>query len=98
MNMQNKGRYLCWMAQVGAIALALCGAPAIAQHAGGHPAGGAGGAHQHLDGRLSHNQYYFDHGYSVRTPPAGSLGGFHGRDGGSYRFHGGNWYRWRCGA
>jgi len=93
MNMQNKGRYLCWMAQVGAIALALCGAPAIAQHAGGHAAAGAGGAHQHLDGRFSHNQYYFDHGYS-----AGSLGGFHGRDGGSYRFHGGNWYRWRGGA
>src|SRR5665213_3854083 len=74
MNMQNKGRYLCWMARVGAIALAQCGAPAIAQHAGGHAAAGAGGAHQHLDGRFSHNQYYFDHGYSVHRLPAASAG------------------------
>src|SRR5665213_3015192 len=94
MNMQNKGRYLCWMARVGAIALAQCGAPAIAQHAGGHAAAGAGGAHQHFDGRFSHNQYYYDHGYSVRRAPAGGVGELHGLDGGRYWFHGGNWYRW----
>lgn len=72
------------------MALALCGAPAIAQH--------AGGAHLHLDGRFSHNQYYFDHGYSVGRPPAGSIGEFRARDGGRYRFQGGNWYRRRGGA
>ncbi len=40
------------------------------------PAGGAmgGGAHQHLDGRFSHNQYYYDRGYSVRRPPVGCVG------------------------
>jgi hypothetical protein len=71
--------------------------PTIAQHAGGHAGAGAirGGAHQHLDGRFSHNQFYYDRGYSIRRPPADGIGGLHGADGGRYWYHGGNWYRWR---
>jgi hypothetical protein len=77
----------------------------LGQHAAGaaHGGGGApvsggaplsGGAHQHFDGRFSHNQYYYDHGYTVRRPPPGGLGELHGPDGGRYWFHGGHWYRW----
>src|SRR5579883_245187 len=72
---------------------------AAAQHPGGAHAGGlSGGPHQHLDGRFSHNQYYYDHGYAVHRPPPQAIGEFHGRDGGRYWFHGGHWYRWRGGA
>jgi len=68
----------------------------IAQHAAGHAGSGAvgGGAHQHFDGRFSHNQYYYDRGYSVRRPPSGGIGELHGADGARYWYHGGNWYRW----
>ena len=58
----------------------------------------AGGAHQHFDGRFSHNQYYYDRGYAIRRPPVGGLGELRGPDGGRYWFNGGNWYRWRGGA
>jgi hypothetical protein len=76
---------------------------ALGQHAGSHGGGGGGarltgGAHQHFDGRYSHNQYYYDHGYSVRRPPAGGLGEFHGPDGARYWSHGGHWYRWGPGG
>ncbi len=83
------------------------GSPAFAQHPGGAPrgapSGGAprggpigGGAHQHLDSRFSHNQYYYDHGYSVSRPPSGGSE-FRGPNGGRYWFNGGNWYSWRGG-
>ena len=77
--------------------LALGSAPfALGQHAGAHGAGAplAGGAHQHFDGRYSHNQYYYDRGHSVSRLPAGAQGEFHGRDGGRYFLHGGHWYHW----
>jgi len=101
---RNRARRWTLMALV---ATALCSGGALGQHVGGgggHVGGGAGGghpsgggAHQHLDSRFSHNQYYYDRGYGVRTPPAGGLGGLHGRGGEQYYFHGGNWYRWRGG-
>jgi len=106
MKRQVKG--LLVLALVGLMAGAATG-PAAAQHAGGHAGGGGsagggaghaaagGGAHQHLDARYSHNQYYFDRGYAVPRPPPGSLGEFHGSDGARYYYHGGNWYRWRGG-
>ncbi|MGO9992133.1 MAG: DUF6515 family protein [Steroidobacteraceae bacterium] len=92
-----------YLALAGILALSASGGPAIAQHSGGHAGGHAGGntgggAHQHFDGRYSHNQYYYNHGYTVRTPPAGGIGELTGRDGGRYWFHGGNWYRWRGGG
>ncbi len=105
MNIHGKEGYPWWMVRVGVATLALCGQLAVAQRTGGHQgssaAGGthaAAGAHQHIDGRFSHNQSYFDHGYSVHRPPSGSVGDIRGRDGGRYRFHGGNWYRWGGGA
>lgn len=77
---------------------------AVAQHAAthggraaGHAVGGhapAAGAHQHYDGRFSHNQFYYDRGFAVRRPPSGGLGEVHDRHGGRYWRHGGNWYRW----
>jgi hypothetical protein len=73
---------------------------ASAQHAGGRAgavARGGGGAHQHFDARFSHNQYYYDRGYSVHRPPAGGLGELHGTDGGRYWSRGGDWYRYRGG-
>ena len=87
------------LALAGLLMIAASG-PAIAQHATGRAGAGAigGGAHQHFDGRFSHNQYYYDHGYSVRRPPAGGLGGLRGPDGGRYWYHGGNWYRWGGGG
>jgi len=78
--------------------VALAGGLASAQHGGAHPGGLSGGPHQHLDARFSHNQYYYNRGYSVRRPPAGAFGEFHGSDGGRYWFHGGHWYHWRGGA
>jgi hypothetical protein len=95
------------LALAGVLAIAASG-PAIAQHATGHggsaPAAqgrsgpATGGAHQHLDSRYSHNQYYYDRGYSVRRPPAGGLGELRGPGGGRYWYHGGHWYRWGGGA
>jgi hypothetical protein len=87
---------------VAAMALALSGA-AIGQHTASHGGGGggahlSGGAHQHFDGRYSHNQYYYNRGYRVHSPPAGGQGEFHGTDGGRYWFHGGHWYRWDRGG
>lgn len=77
--------------------LAAASGTAIAQHEGAHggaaPAPHGGGAHQHLDARFGHNQYYYDRGYLVSRPPAGG-GEFHGADGNRYWYHGGNWYRW----
>jgi hypothetical protein len=82
------------------ILLIAARAAAIAQHLGPHVGAAtmAGRAHQHLDGRFSHNQYYYDHGYGVRRPPVGGLGELHGPDRGRYWFNGGNWYRWRDGV
>jgi len=65
------------------------------QAAGGRP---GGGPHQHFDGRFSNNHYYYDRGYSVHRPPRGSVGELHGRDGGRYWYHGGDWYRRQGGA
>ncbi len=84
------------------------GGVAIAQHPAGHPGAGGHapggspsaahpGAHEHLDSRFSHNQYYFNRGYPVHRPPQGSVGELHDRDGGRYWYHRGNWYRWRGG-
>jgi len=92
-------------AALGAVLALAVALPALAQHAaahggggggagGGHVAAPAGAAHQHFDGRFSHDRYYYDHGYSVRQPPRGSFGELHGSDGGRYWYHGGNWYRW----
>jgi hypothetical protein len=54
--------------------------------------------HQHLDGRYAHDQYYYDHGFTLRRPPAGGLGNLKGRDGYRYWYDQGNWYRWNGGA
>ena len=100
MTTQRVGNLWSCLALASVLMVAASGA-AIAQHAGGHVGGGhvsggamGGGAHQHFDGRFSHNQYYYDRGYSIRRPPAGGLGELHGPDGGRYWLHGGNWYRW----
>jgi len=99
-------RTTLWISLALAAALAIgASVPAFAQrggtggaHGGGAPRGApaGGGAHQHLDSRFSHNQYYYDRGYSVPRAPAGGRE-FHGPDGGRYWFNGGNWYRWRGG-
>ncbi len=102
---------LIFLLFAGALALGTS-VPAYAQRAGaGGHAGGAvggvpgagaargapmGGPHQHLDSRFSHNQYYYDRGYSLPKPPAGGHE-FRGPDGGRYWFNGGNWYCWRGG-
>jgi hypothetical protein len=75
--------------RLAALLLMAVGGAAIAQHTAIHA-----GAHQHFDGRFSHNRYYFDHGYSVHRPP-GEHREFRGADGGRYWFHDGNWYRSR---
>jgi hypothetical protein len=95
MTMRRIGNLWSHLALASVMTLAA-GGSAMAQHAAGHVGGGAigGGAHQHFDGRFSHNQYYYNHGYSVRRAPAGGVGELHGLDGGRYWFHGGNWYRW----
>jgi hypothetical protein len=53
--------------------------------------GAAAPAHQHMDARFGHNQYYFDHGYSIHQPPRGGYAFDRGRD--HYWYHGGHWYR-----
>ncbi len=91
-----------WMSLIAAsvLSLAFIGT-APGQQAGGRtgthpPAGRARGApHQHFDGRFSNNRYYYNRGYAVRRPPPGSLGDLHGPRGGRYRYHRGDWYRWR---
>jgi len=102
MYMQCNKRGSSWLALVSSVALVMCSGRALAQHSGEHAGGPGGpvtgGAHQHLDSRFSHNQYYFDHGYSVHHPPVGAVGALHGPDGSQYWFHGGNWYRGRAGA
>ncbi len=83
-----------WLALAGVLAMAAIG-PAIAQPAApraSRPA--AGGPHEHLDSRFSHNRYYFDRGYAVRRPPRGAFGELRGPNGGRYWYNGGNWYRW----
>lgn len=101
MTTYRKGNVSGWLALASALAITMA-SQAIGQHPGAHPGGAAhagpgpiaGGAHQHFDSRFSHNQYYYDRGYSIHRPPGGGLGEFHGRDGGRYWYHGGNWYRW----
>lgn len=99
-------RWPRWAITVAGVAM-LAGPLAVAQHAG-HPHGGAGpvGAaragggrpaarpNQHFDGRYSHDQYYYNRGYSIARPPHGSRGEFRGPHGGRYWNHRGNWYRW----
>lgn len=101
-----------WWVLAAAFLLAMSG-PALAQRGGpggggAHMGGGFGGArgvggglrggpNQHFDARFSHNQYYYNRGYSVRTAPAGGRE-FHGPNGGRYWYRGGNWYRWNGGA
>jgi len=99
----------CWAVAVATAGLlVLAASAALAQHvgAGGGGHGGAlagghagmpahGAANQHLDSKFSHNQYYYNRGYTVHNPPAGGVGELRGPDGGRYWYHGGNWYRWR---
>lgn len=89
-----------WLVAAGATVLVGTGSaliqPAWAQSGGGGGAGESGTAtHQHLDSRFSHNRYYYDRGFAVRTPPAGGVENLIGRNGERYYFQGGNWYRWR---
>ncbi len=51
----------------------------------------AGGAHQHFDGRFSHNHYYFDRGYTRHGPFRSGYPIDYGRD--HYWYDGGDWYR-----
>jgi hypothetical protein len=104
--MINARRSIPWLCLLLAGTLAIAtSAPALAQHPGGGGARGGsaprgapagGGPHQHLDSRFSHNQYYYDRGYSV---PRVSGGGreFRGPHGGRYWFNNGNWYNWHGG-
>ncbi len=97
--MNGKARWV-----LAALLLAAAAPVALAQHPSGGrarpgtpPAAHAPGPgpHEHLDPRFSHNRYYYDRGYSVRRPPLGGPGEFHGPDGQRYWYHGGDWYRWR---
>ena len=87
------------LALVSVLLMAASGA-AIAQHAGAHAGGAAaGGAHQHFDGRFSHNQYYYDRGYTIaKTRRWAGSENFAARTVGGIGVNGGNWYRWRGGA
>lgn len=105
MSTYARARSRLWLAVAAALFMAL-GATAVAQRGpgGAHVGGGGfhggamgGGPHQHFDGRFSHNQYYFNRGYSVHVPPAGGRE-FRGPHGGRYWYHGGNWYLWRGGS
>jgi len=92
-----------WSALILGALVAFGAGTALSQHTAAHGGGGGGarltgGAHQHFDGRFSHNQYYYNRGYTVRTPPAGGRGEFRGPDNGRYWFHGGHWYRWNGGG
>ena len=88
------------------LALGLTLAPtgaALAQHGGGgFHAGGGGAMHSgagpnmHFDGRFSHNQYYFNHGFATHSLPPGRE--LMGHDGGRYWYGGGNWYRYHGGS
>jgi len=96
------------LAALTALLCLICSNAVLAQHPGSHAGGAvshassgagphgmpAGGAHQHLDSRFGHNQYYYNHGYSVHHAPGGPSGELHGSDGRRYRFDHGNWYRW----
>lgn len=57
------------------------------------PARPGAAPHQHFDGRFSNNHYYYNRGYRVPRPPAGSIGNLRGPHGGRYWYHRGNWYR-----
>jgi hypothetical protein len=76
--------------------LGLSGAALAQVHGGG--AGGHGGAvhaapaNQHFDGRFGHNQYYYNRGYAVRTPPHSGYAVNYGN--GRYWYDGGHWYRY----
>ncbi|MEJ1963117.1 MAG: DUF6515 family protein [Gammaproteobacteria bacterium] len=86
-------RWAAMLALVFAAALAAS-IPAHAQNREGR--GFGGGAQMHLDNRFSHNQYYHDRGYSVPGVPRGAYEIHHG--GGSYLYHGGEWYGRRGGV
>lgn len=78
-----------------ALAMTVSG-PALAQQArrpASAPPARGGAPHQHFDGRFSNNHYYYNRGYRVRRPPAGSIGDLRGPHGGRYWYHRGNWYR-----
>jgi len=84
---------VCALAVV--LAMALSG-PALAQHAGPRPSAPprpGGAPHQHFDGRFSNDHYYYNRGYRVHRPPAGSIGELRGSHGGRYWYDRGNWYR-----
>lgn len=80
-----------WL-RVLALAVAFTAVGAWAQQHG-HATSAAHGApaHQHFDGRYSHNHYYFDRGHSTREVPSGGYAIDHG--GSHYWYHGGHWYR-----
>jgi len=97
--MYSEGKRCNWLVAAGATVLVGTGSavmqPAWTQSGGGG-AGEAGTAtHQHLDSRFSHNHYYYDRGFAVRTAPAGGVANLSGANGERYYFQGGNWYRWR---
>jgi hypothetical protein len=87
-----------WSAIGLALLLALAPVAAFAQHGDAHFGGGPrmGGPNMHMDGRFAHNQYYFNRGFAVHSPPPGRE--FIGRDGLRYWYGGGNWYRWGGGS
>lgn len=82
---------LTWLLVVAAALLAASPSDA-AEHSGKAPAARNG---MRFDGRFSHNQYYHDHGYSVRGVPRGAYEIHHRGD--AYWYHGGEWYRRRGG-
>lgn len=92
--------YRQWLA-AGSIALLLGAGLASPQQAGANGGGGGGAGEsgtatrQHLDSRFSHDHYYYDRGYAMRTPPVGGVADLMGPNGERYYFQGGNWYRWR---
>ena len=98
--MHAKEKRCNWLAAAGAMALVGTGSAlpqgAWANGGGGGGAGETGTAtHQHLDSRFSHNRYYYDRGFAVRTAPSGGVANLIGPNGERYYFQGGNWYRWR---
>ena len=83
---------LAWSALLAGFALTVAANLAVAAQPR-ERAGPANRTHQHLDERFSHNQYYFDRGYSVPRPPPGSVSGLRGPDGRRYSYYHGTWYR-----